>query len=62
MLNDNFAAVQESKAFLRDRILAAAAAKRVTLSAAEVAMLTYSEPSATAEERELALQGRRQNR
>src|SRR5579864_1932677 len=47
-------AVEQAKQFLKDRILATAAAKRVTLSAAEVAMLTYSEPDATPEERDFA--------
>ena len=46
--------VQAAKAFLRDRILAAAAARHVPLSSAEIAILTYSEPDATPEERACA--------
>ena len=46
-------AVERALHFLRDRVVAEAAEHNVSLSKAEVAGLTYSEPSATAAQREL---------
>jgi len=46
--------VAHAKEFLRDRILAAAAANNTALSGAEIAMLTYSAPEATPDQHEIA--------
>lgn len=46
-------AVERALHFLRDRVVAEAAEQNVSLSKAEIAGLTYSEPSATAAQREL---------
>ena len=46
--------VAQAKQFLKSRVLAQAAAERVTLSEPEIATLTYSEPSASESERKLA--------
>lgn len=46
--------VEAAKQFLKTRIVACAAQKQVVLSDAEIATLTYSEPTANERERELA--------
>jgi hypothetical protein len=46
--------VERAKEFFRDRILAAAVANNTALSRAEIAMLTYSELDATAEQHDIA--------
>ena len=46
--------VERAKTFLKERIVARAIEEQVTLSDAEVATLTYSEPKASERERELA--------
>ncbi len=47
-------AVEEAKQFLKNRILDQAAIDNIALSKAEIAMLTYSEPSATESQHRLA--------
>jgi hypothetical protein len=46
--------VDAAKQFLKTRIVASAAQRQVILSDAEIATLTYSEPTANESERELA--------
>lgn len=46
--------IEAAKQFLKNRIVASAAQRQVTLSDAEIATLTYSEPIADERERELA--------
>ena len=46
--------VDAAKQFFKNRIIASAAQRQVTLSEAEIATLTYSEPTADEHERELA--------
>src|SRR5579864_7759918 len=52
-LNSRQFAVQRAINFLKDRIVAEAAEQKVSLSKAEIAGLTYSEPAATPAQREL---------
>lgn len=50
----NQSEIAAAKQFLKNRIVAQAAEKHVSLSDAEIATLTYSEPSASQSEREFA--------